>query len=69
MISVFSSFKHDAIKELLEQEAGFKFVKKAGLKQFFEFSTDSEAAIITAKSLIKSTDWGKALYFSVISEN
>jgi hypothetical protein len=62
--------KAEEIKELLTAytEAGvsFKFIKKTGLKMEFETAgIEGQAAIDLVKKLIRSTDYGKVLYFSV----
>lgn len=65
MIVVNIAMKQEEIKAALE-ENGFIFVKKQGLKLFFETSeTDLEAEAARAKKIIKSSEFGAALFFNV----
>ena len=53
----------------IENEKVFKFVKKQGIKLFFESTyKDDEKACSTIKSTIKSAPFGSALFFNVLSE-
>lgn len=55
----------DKIIKLLE-ENGYKFVKKTGLKHYFETPTDDlEQDARHAKELIKAQPYGSVLYFNV----
>lgn len=69
MIYINCPLKQDFIIDLLENNNGdihYKFVTKVGMKMQFEVdTTDLDAAIATAKSLIKSTEVGSVLYFQV----
>lgn len=52
----------------VENEKVFKYVKKEGLKLYFECTlSDKQKAAALAKQQIKSTELGKALFFSVVS--
>lgn len=65
MILVNSAMMQKEIIELLE-ENGFKHTKKQGLKLFFETPTDDATTDAgTAKSLIKGSPFGAALFFNV----
>ncbi len=60
----------DMIIDLLtgykENNVEFKFIQKTGIKMEFEASNiDAASACSLARELIKSTDAGKVLYFSV----
>ena len=49
-----------------EGAVSFKFVKKTGLKMEFDAEgIDGAAAVALVKKLIRGTDYGQALYFSV----
>lgn len=51
---------------VVEDKKAFKFVKKEGLKLFFDCTlADGEKAAALVKQTIKGTDLGKALFFSV----
>ncbi|MFC4653006.1 hypothetical protein ACFO26_08805 [Lactococcus nasutitermitis] len=64
MIIVNIALKQEDIKALLETE-GFKFVKKQGLKLFFETDAEDKAAEANrAKAIIKGSEWGQGLFFS-----
>lgn len=69
MIYISSALKQQEIIELLEKMEGdisFKYLEKKGIKLSFEISGgEPQAAIDIAKAAIKSTDFGKALYFQV----
>lgn len=55
----------DQVVRLLE-ENGFHFMKKAGLKHYFETPTDNlEDDARRAKELIKAQPYGSVLYFNV----
>lgn len=44
----------------------FKFIKSQGIKLEFEvINMDGQSAVTLAKNLIRETDYGKVLYFSV----
>ena len=72
-ILVRTALKAQDIQKLLEASnqdgVTFKFISKKGLDMEFLVDCDenTDAAAI-AKSLIKSTDYGSALYFSVIDK-
>ncbi|EHI98869.1 hypothetical protein CDLVIII_2207 [Clostridium sp. DL-VIII] len=71
MIIVNCALRQDDIIGIVEDiavdnEKVFKFVKKEGLKLFFESTLgDAEKAASLAKQTIKGTELGKALFFSV----
>lgn len=71
MIIVNCALRQDDVTKIVEEievenEKVFKFLKKEGLKLFFECSLDnSEKAASIAKQAIKDTQLGKALFFSV----
>lgn len=53
----------------IENKKEFKFVKKQGMKIYFESNySDIEKACLTIKKKIKETELGKVLYFNVVSE-
>ena len=63
----------DKIKDLLNDKsiegAGFVFIEKKGLEMKFVVSGEgirAEDAAAIAKKAIKSTDYGKGIYFSVV---
>ena len=66
---------HDKIKELLDggvfDGVVFSYVEKKGISLVFQVSGDNietvDAAAI-AKKAIKSTEYGKGIYFSVTQE-
>ena len=69
-ICVNAAMKSDEIIKLLtdykEDNVEFKFIKKTGLKLEFEASNiEKQAAVTLAKTLIKGTEFGKILYFTV----
>ena len=69
-IYVSSALKKDDIIALLtgyrENGVSFAFVKKTGMKMEFEAAgTEGAAAVDLVKRLIRNTDYGPALYFSV----
>lgn len=69
-IFVNAAMKNEEIIKLLseytENNVEFKFIKKTGLKLEFEANNiEKQAAVNLVKTLIKSTDFGKILYFTV----
>lgn len=71
-ITVRTPMKADLIQELLDnyQSDGISlhFLSKTGINLEFEAEgADSDTVITKVKSLIKGTDFGKVLYFSVIA--
>lgn len=63
------------IKELLDGNTfdgiTFKFLEKKGMENIFEVSGDAAEitdAVAIAKNVIKSTSFGKGLYFSVVEK-
>ncbi|MDR1143569.1 MAG: hypothetical protein LBK77_05020 [Spirochaetaceae bacterium] len=67
---VSTALKAADIKTLLEnyKEDGvaYGFIKKNGLKMEFEVSgIDGQAAVDLTKKIIRSTEYGKVLFFSV----
>lgn len=54
------------LNEYKENGVEFKFIKKTGIKMEFEVSNlDGQSAISLVKTLIRDTEFGKVLYFSV----
>jgi hypothetical protein len=74
MLVVNCALKQDEVikvVETIEVEGAtpFKFVKKQGLKLYFESGmSDTEKAIALVKKTIKASSFGSVLYFSVVSE-
>ena len=65
----------EKIKELLDGKmidgVTFAFVEKKGIEMTFHASGDdigNADAVTIAKSAVKSTDYGKGLYFSVVQK-
>lgn len=72
-ISVNTPMKGEQITELLtgytEDGAAFKFLGKSGMRYDFEASgLEKDDAVSLVKKLIRDTDYGKVLYFSVSAE-
>ena len=72
-IIVRAPLKAEEIKQLLDGNSydgyDFNFVKKAGIDM--EFEVTGEAAkdpVDVVKSVIRGTDYGSALYFSVVKK-
>ena len=73
MIIVNSAMQQDNIKTLLESlsedEIKYTFKEKKGIQLIFETTAeDKEKAAKLAKDAIKNTDWGRVLYFNVVSQ-
>ncbi|EPH60913.1 hypothetical protein D931_02904 [Enterococcus faecium 13.SD.W.09] len=73
MIIVNSAMQQDNIKALLESltegEIKYTFKEKKGIQLIFETTAeDKEKAAKLAKDAIKITDWGRVLYFNVVSQ-
>lgn len=73
MIIVNSAIQQDNIKTLLESlsedEIKYTFKEKKGIQLIFETTADDkEKAVKLAKDAIKNTDWGRVLYFNVVSQ-
>ena len=73
MIIVNSAMQQDNIKTLLESlsegEIKYTFKEKKGIQLIFETTADdNEKAVKLAKDAIKNTDWGRVLYFNVVSQ-
>ncbi len=72
MFYVQSPMKKDFFVELLDgatiQEVTYKFEKMEGMKIYFSYTgdVDVERAIRVAKDHIKTTDYGKVLYYIVM---
>ena len=73
MIVVRAPLMSDKIRDLLDNKTiggvRFAFVEKRGMELAFRISGDgieSKDVVGIAKSAIKSTDFGKGIYFSVI---
>lgn len=69
-LTVNTAMKGVEIREILENYnqdgISFKFVQKIGLKHEFEAEgVEGEDAVALVKSLVRATDFGKGLYFSV----
>lgn len=71
MIIVNCGLKQDDIVKIVENievenRKVFKYIKKEGLKLFFECSLENQKnAALIAKQSIKNTELGKVLYFGV----
>ena len=74
MIVVNCALRQEDIIEMvenieIENNKGFKFIKKQGIKLYFESDfSDMKNACSTIKQTIKGSDWGKVLYFNVVTE-
>lgn len=71
-ITVRTPMKADQIRVLLDNyqsdDVSFRFLDKTGINLEFEAEgPDSDTVIARVKSIIKGTDFGKVLYFSVIA--
>jgi hypothetical protein len=54
------------LNEYKENGVEFRYIKKTGIKLEFEMKNiDGKSACSLVKSLIRDTDYGKVLYFSV----
>ena len=63
MIIVNSAMQQDNIKALLES------LSEDEIQLIFETTADDkEKAVKLAKDAIKNTDWGRVLYFNVVSQ-
>lgn len=71
-IAVQTPLKNAEIIELLNETGAdgvhFAYLEKQGIKMIFEAkgAKDAASACAEAKTRIKGTQWGKALYFSVV---
>lgn len=71
MIVVNCSLKQDDVVKIVENievenKKIFKYIKKEGIKLFFECNLEDEKnATLIAKKSIKSTEIGRVLYFGV----
>lgn len=68
MICINLATQQEFVIQLLEgnEEPKFKFEKKEGIKLFFTSTEeDNQKAADTAKTIIKSSKLGQALYFQV----
>ena len=74
MIIVNCALRQDDIVAIVENievenEKVFKFIKKQGLQIHFDCTlSDVQNAVALAKTTIKSTDLGKALFFNVAAK-
>lgn len=74
-ITVRTPMKANQIRELLENyqsnDVRFRFLSKTGINLEFEAEskqdTDSDMMISLVKSIVRGTDYGKVLNFSVIA--
>ncbi|MFV0555755.1 MAG: hypothetical protein ACK5LM_01415 [Lactovum sp.] len=65
MIIINMAMKQEFIIELLESN-GYKYVKKQGIKLYFETpSEDLDADAVNAKALIKASEFGSVLFFNI----
>ncbi len=69
-VSVNAPMRGEQITELLCNHSApgvsFKYLGKTGMRYNFEVAgLEKEAAVALAKKLIRATDYGKVLYFSV----
>lgn len=69
MIVVNCPMKQDFIIEEIIKKSTYTFIKKEGISMFFESSIPDNEAIDDIKALIRATEIGKVLYFSVESRN
>ncbi|MCL1936754.1 MAG: hypothetical protein FWF57_10330 [Defluviitaleaceae bacterium] len=64
--------QQEEIKKLLQEyeneNFSYKFIKKEGIKLFFENTGEDALAARNARELIKATEWGRILYFNAIAE-
>lgn len=72
-IIIQTPLKNEEIKALLQEQEHegirYTFIGKKGIGMEFECQGDKEpSAAAVAKQIIKSTDWGKVLYFTVVEE-
>lgn len=72
-IIIQTPLKNEEIKALLQEQEhegiSYTFIGKKGIGMEFECKGDKEpSAAAVAKQIIKSTDWGKVLYFTVVEE-
>lgn len=74
MIVVNCPLKQDEIVKMvedieIENKKEFKFVKKQGMKIYFESDySDADKACATIKKVIKESELGRVLYFNVVEE-
>lgn len=73
-ISVNTPMKGTQITELIvgytENDVSFKFLGKFGMRYDFEVTgIEKDAAVDLCKKIIRSTDYGKVLYFSVVASD
>lgn len=72
MILVQSPLKRDYIKDLLDGKEfdgiQFTFNRQDQMKLFFEHTGDAKDAAAAAKKVIKKSEFGAALYFTVSYE-
>ncbi len=75
MIIVNCGLRQDDIIEIVENievenEKIFKYVKKKGIRIFFECTlSDIERACYIANRTISNTKYGKALFYNVVDKN
>lgn len=72
-IIVRAPLKAEDIKQLLDSNSydgyAFNFVKKTGIDMEFEVTGESSKdPVDVVKSTIRGTDYGSALYFSVVKK-
>jgi len=73
-IMVRSALMADKIKELLDGKAidgvSFSFIEKKGMDMTFRAEGDinGKDAASVAKNAVKSTDYGKGIYFTVVNK-
>jgi hypothetical protein len=72
-ISIDAPMKGEQIKELIcgytENGVSFEFQNKVGIRYIFEADgIEKDAAIDLCKKMIRGTDYGKVLYFSVTAD-
>lgn len=71
MVVVHSAIMQDKLIKIVEacKDYEYKFIKKDGIKMYFEVNTeDDEAAAIAAKKTIKADPIGSTLLISVKTE-
>lgn len=73
MIVLSAPIQQDQIIDLLtnyhENDISFQFIKKEGIKLYFESNIEAnEQTPRLVKDIIKSTPWGSVLFFQVVVE-
>lgn len=72
MIIIHCPIQQEFVLSLFQEPVGdivYEFVKKEGMKLYFNVTGDVEEAIAKAKARIKSTEIGAVLYFQITEGN